>query len=157
MAPHRCLVIVDVQRAFDPPPAYLKKLERYSRPFPCRVFTRFINPAASPFQRFLKRRACAPGTAECQLLLPVRKGDLVLDKAGKYGLSQAQIRKLKRRGIRKVVVCGLDTDACVLGVMFSLFDGGIECHLKPQMCRSSTGLHSAALDIATEQFKPLKS
>lgn len=75
-----------------------------------------------------------------------------MDKVGKYGLTRAQLLRLKRRGIRCVTVCGLDTDACVLAVMFSLFDAGIECHLKESMCWSSSGLHKPALAIVREQF-----
>ena len=144
-------MIVDVQRAFDPPPAFVEKLRRYSRHFPCRVFTRYINPRGSMFRRVLKRKCCAPGSADTELLIAPSKGDLVFAKAT-YGLDPSLIRKLKRRKIRSIAVCGLDTDACVLGVMFSLFDAGIECHLKETMCWSSSGLHKAALAIAREQF-----
>jgi nicotinamidase-related amidase len=51
-----------------------------------------------------------------------------------------------------VVVCGVDTDACVLGVMFSLFDAGIVCHAKEDLCWSSTGLQQSGLKIIREQF-----
>lgn len=145
-------MIVDVQRAFEPPPPFLKKLERYSRRFPCRVFTRYINPAGSMFRRLLKQKCCGPGTSDTELLLSPAEGDLVLDKIGKYGLTQGQLSQLKRRRIRSVTVCGLDTDACVLGVMFALFDAGIECHLKEDMCWSSSGLHKPAMAIIREQF-----
>ena len=147
MNPHRALMIVDVQRAFEPPPAFLKKLARYSRRFPCCVYTRYVNPAGSLFRTVLKQKCCAPGSADVELLLTPRPSDLVLDKVAKYGLTPAQIGKLKRRGIRCMTVCGLDTDACVLAVMFSLFDGGIECQLKEKMCCSSSGLHPPTLAL----------
>lgn len=152
MDPHRALFIVDVQRAFAPPAAFLRKLERYSRRFPCRIFTRYVNPKGSVFRRLLKQKCCAPGTPDVELLLAPAPSDLVFDKVGKYGLTPAQIRALKRRRIRCVTVCGLDTDACVLAVMFSLFDAGIECHLKEDMCWSSSGLHRPAMAIIREQF-----
>lgn len=152
MNPHRAVLIVDVQRAFAPPAAFLRKLERYSRRFPCRIFTRYVNPAGSVFRRFLKQKCCGPGTEDIQLLLTPQRGDLVLDKRGRYGLKTDQIRALKRRGISQLTVCGLDTDACVLAVMFSLFDEGIECHLKEDMCWSSSGLHRPAVKIIREQF-----
>jgi nicotinamidase-related amidase len=151
MAPHRALLIVDVQRAFEPPPRFVEKLRRYSRPFPCRVFTRYVNPRGSMFRRVLKQKCCAPGSEDTELLIEPSPGDIVLKKST-YGLSPAAIRVLKRRKIRCVTVCGLDTDACVLGVMFSLFDAGIECHLKEAMCWSSSGLHKPAMAIIREQF-----
>jgi nicotinamidase-related amidase len=151
MNPHRALMIVDVQAAFEPPPAFLKKLIRYSRRFPCRVFTRYTNPAGSMFRTVLKQKCCAPGSADTKLLIEPSPGDLVINKST-YGLKPADIRRLKRHGIRQLTVCGLDTDACVLGVMFSLFDAGIICHLKESMCWSSSGLHRPAVAIIREQF-----
>jgi nicotinamidase-related amidase len=152
MASPRALLIVDVQRAFNPPPSFVKKLTRYSGRFPCRIFTRYVNPPGSVFRRLLKQKSCPPGSSDVDLLIAPSKGDLVLNKIAKYGLSSAHIRLLKRRGIRRVTVCGLDTDACVLAVMFSLFDAGIECHLKEAMCWSSSGLHKPAVAIIRAQF-----
>lgn len=145
-------MIVDVQQAFQPPPEFIAKLDAYARRFPCRVFTRFVNPPGSMFRTVLKQESCAPGSADLALLLPPRKDDLILDKLGRYGLSEENLRLLHRRKIKKITVCGLDTDACVMGVMFSLFDAGIQCHLKEAMCWSSSGLHKAAMQIVRAQF-----
>jgi nicotinamidase-related amidase len=151
MSPHRALMIVDVQRAFRPPPRFIERLARYSRAFPCRVFTRYINPPGSMFRKVLKQRSCAPGTTDTLLLIEPGPGDLVIDKSS-YGLQPENIAELHRRKIRRITVCGLDTDACVLGVMFSLFDAGIECHLKEDLCWSSSGLHKPAVEIIRSQF-----
>lgn len=145
------LIIVDVQKAFPPPPAFVERLRKYARRFPRRIFTRFVNPAGSLFRTKLKRRACAPGTDDLELLIAPEKGDVVISKQG-YGLSAATIRKLKAMGVKRATVCGVDTDACVLGVMFSLFDAGIECRVHKDMCWSSSGLHNAAMKIIEEQF-----
>ena len=85
-------------------------------------------------------------------MLEPAPGDFVIDKAS-YGLKPADLRRLRRRKIKKITVCDLDTDACVLGVIFSLFDADIECHLKEDMCWSSSGLHKAALEIIRSQFR----
>jgi nicotinamidase-related amidase len=151
MNPHRAIMIVDVERAFNPPPKFLQKLQQYARRFPCRIFTQYINPTGSMFRRALKQKSCAPGTADTDLLIAPEPGDLVFKKPS-YGLSRDHIRQLRQRKIRRITVSGLDTDACVLGVMFSLFDAGIECHLKEDMCWSSSGLHKPALAIIREQF-----
>lgn len=152
MSPHRALLIVDVQRAFDPPAAFLRKLDRYARRFPCRIFTRYVNPKGSLFRKLLQQKCCLPGSPDTELLIAPEPRDLVFEKRARYGLSQGQLRRLKARRIRRITVCGLDTDACVLGVMFSLFDAGIECHLKEDMCWSSSGLHRPAVAIIREQF-----
>lgn len=151
MKSHRALMIVDVQRAFAPPLSFLEKVRRYARRFPCRVFTQYINPPGSMFRRVLKEKSCQPGTPDVDLLLVPEPDDLIFQKAS-YGLTRAHIRQLRARKIKEIVVCGLDTDACVLGVMFSLFDAGIECHLKEEMCWSSSGLHRPAMQIVRAQF-----
>src|SRR5215212_3274949 len=112
------LLIVDLQRAFEVPPQLIERIRRYAARFHCRVFTRFENPSGSLFRSALKQRCCAPGTPDTELFIAPSKGDLSLVKRG-YGLHPKDVRKLRARGIRRVTVCGIDTDACVLGVMFS--------------------------------------
>ena len=132
-------------------------MRRYARRFPRRIFTRFVNPRGSLFRTKLKRHSCLPGTEDLELLIAPANGDIVFSKQG-YGLSAAAIRRLKAMGIKRATVCGIDTDACVLGVMFSLFDAGIECRVKRDLCWSSSGLHREGMAIIEEQFPaPKKS
>jgi nicotinamidase-related amidase len=155
--PWGTLVVVDLQRAFDVPPELIEKTRRYSKRFHCRIFTRFENPPGSQFRQMLKQKCCAPGSEDTELLIAPSPGDLALVKRG-YGLSPRDIRRIQELGIRRVTVCGVDTDACVLGVMFSLFDAGIECRVKPDLCWSSSGrrLHQAAMTVLRQQFPPPK-
>ncbi len=69
-----------------------------------------------------------------------------------YSLNAAEVARLKKAGVTKALVCGADTDACVLGVVFTLFDAGIDCEVERDLCWSSTGLHEPALRIINEQF-----
>jgi nicotinamidase-related amidase len=145
------LIIVDLQCAFLVPPPLVERIKRYAKRFRRRVFTRFVNPPGSQFRKVLKMDCCAPGSMDTELLIHPEKNDLVLSKPS-YGLTAAQISRLKRLGVRKAIVCGVETDACVLAVMFSLFDGGIECRAEPALCWSSTGLHREGTKILTTQF-----
>ncbi len=145
------IVIVDLQRAFHPPPDLVERIRERSATFPLRVFTRFVNPPGSIIRRKLNRNSCAPGTPELDFFIQPGPGDLVLEKFG-YGLDPLAVRRLRESGLRRVLVCGGDTDACVLGVLFSLFDGGIDCSVDPSLCYSAVGLHEAALKIIAEQF-----
>jgi nicotinamidase-related amidase len=151
------LVIVDLQKAFPVPPKLVEQIRRYAARFHLRIFTRFENPTGSIFRRALQQKCCAPGSSDTELFINPSKGDLTIAKAG-YGLSPADIRRLRARGVRRVTVCGIDTDACVLGVMFSLFDAGIECRLNKDLCWSSSGarLHRAGVAIIEQQFPPPK-
>jgi nicotinamidase-related amidase len=145
------IVIVDLQQAFAVPAEVVRKIEARARDFSRRIFTQFVNPPGSLFRCKLQRYSCAPDSADCRLLITPAPGDVVLVKTG-YGLNAGQIRQLKELGLRKVLVCGVDTDACVLGVIFSLFDEGIDCSVDPELCWSSTGLQSPALAVIREQF-----
>jgi nicotinamidase-related amidase len=145
------IIVVDLQKAFPVPPTIVRQIEARARDFRLRVFTKFLNEPDSLFCRKLRRSSCLPGTAERELLLEPKPDDIVLDKRG-YGLTAEQIEKLRSAGIRKALVCGVDTDACVLGVVFTLFDAGIDCEVDPKLCWSSTGLQDEALTIVREQF-----
>lgn len=149
------VMIVDLQQAFPVPPAVVERIRRYAQRFERRVFTRFVNPPGSLFRRQLAQRCCHPGSVDTELLIAPQAGELVIDKAG-YGLSRAAIAQLRRRGIKRLTVCGIDTDACVLGVMFSLFDAHIPCRASARHCWSSTGLQYAGLQIIRTQFELLQ-
>lgn len=145
------IIIVDVQKDFPIPPELLDKIERRSREYPLRIFTQFLNHPDSLFRRKLQRTSCLPGTPGVELALPTTPRDIVLQKFG-YGLGPSQVRQVIDAGVHKALVCGVDTDACVLGVVFSLFDAGVDCEVDRTLCWSSTGLHEAALKIVQEQF-----
>jgi len=145
------IIVVDLQKAFPVPRDVIEKIDVRSREFPLRVFTKFLNEPDSLFCRKLRRSSCLPGTPERELYLEPRPTDIVLDKTG-YGLTSGQIDQLRGAGIEEALVCGVDTDACVLGVVFTLFDAGIDCEVDPELCWSSTGLHEPALKIVREQF-----
>lgn len=145
------IVIVDLQRAFHPPAGLVERIRERSAGFPRRVFTRFVNPPGSLIRRKLGRDSCAPGTHELDFFLPPAPEDIVLEKFG-YGLDPLAVRRLRESGLRRVLVCGGDTDACVLGVLFSLFDGGVDCSVDPSLCYSASGLHEPAMRIIAEQF-----
>ena len=115
------------------------------------MFTRFINPPGSLFRTVLKQKSSAPNSEDTELLIAPQPGDIVINKAS-YGLKSKDLKRLHRHGIKRITGCGLDTDACVLGTMFSLCDGKIECHLKESMCWSSSGLPKPALAIIRAQF-----
>ncbi len=142
---------MDVQAAFAIPPALVAAIEKYSQQFQRRVFTKFTNPKGSLFRTQLGMDSCAPGSPDTRLLIPPSEGDLVFAKAG-YGLSPFQLQKLRSAGIRQVEVCGVDTDACVMGVMFSLFDAKISCSVVEKLCWSAQDLHREAVQILQTQF-----
>lgn len=144
-------LVVDLQAEFDVPPDLVEKIVARGKEFPLRIFTKFVNPPGTLFREKMDQYACAPGDPRARLLIEPDKDDIVLEKTG-YGLGTAQIEQLRARSVTEVTVAGLDTDACVLGVMFSLWDHKIDCHIDPDLCWSSAGLHDSAVQIAFKQF-----
>lgn len=155
MAANEAFIVVDLQCAFPVPAKLVRAIRQQTRRFELCVFTRFENPAGSLFRKRMIMKRCPPGSPDTTLLIEPRQRDVVLSKQG-YGLSPRHIARLKRLGVKKAIVCGIDTDACVLGVMFSLFDAGIDCRVRSKLCWSSNGLHREALKIIETQFPPLK-
>lgn len=145
------IIIVDLQKAFPIPAELIDRIDARSRQFPRRVFTKFVNDTETLFYRKLKRTSCMRGLPETELVLETKPDDIVIEKRG-YGLDCDAVDRLKEAGIRKALVCGVDTDACVLGVVFSLFDAGIDCEVQRDLCWSSAGLQEPALKIVREQF-----
>lgn len=62
------------------------------------------------------------------------------------------MERIAGAAVRKALGCGVDSDACVLGVVFSLFDAGVDCEVLPELCWRSTGIHDAAMKIIREQL-----
>ena len=151
------IIIVDLQKAFDVPPKLVNQIDAYSRGFAKRIFTRFENPRGSLFRRKLNLHACAPGTRDTELWLEPEKNDMLIVKHG-YGLAPRAIARLRKLGVKRATVVGMDTDACVLAVMFSLFDAGITCRVHTDLCWSSSGLrlHRAGMTVIKQQFPPPK-
>lgn len=145
------IIIVDLQKAFPAPPKLVQRIEAYSRRFRRRIFTRFENPPGSLFRRALKQRCCRPGSHDTELWLEPARNDTVIVKRT-YGLEPRAVRRLRALNVTRATVVGIDTDACVLATMFSLFDAGIECRVHTDLCWSSSGLHRPAMQIIKAQF-----
>ncbi len=64
-------------------------------------------------------------------------------------MSPDLLQALQRDAITTVVVCGVDTDACVMATALGLFDAGFETLIVSDACASSGGqeYHEAAIKI----------
>lgn len=145
------LIIVDLQRGFKLSRALVTRIARRRQDpsFHLTVFTRFENPAGSLYRSELDYDEMVPGSTETELLLAPTKRDWVIIKET-YGLPAALIRRLRRNGITHVELCGVDTDACVLAAMFTLFDAGIVVRVDASL--TSGRLKRSARPIMLRQF-----
>lgn len=136
------LIVVDVQAGFisDYTRRCLPRIYELlcSGRFECVIATRFFNKEGSLFRSRIGWGRLS--TADEIALDPEveRYADVVIDKPT-YGAGQPLIDELERRGIRDVVLVGIDTDVCVLQNAAFLFDQGFRVSVDIAGCATNGG------------------
>lgn len=151
------LIIVDLQREFiGQNQDYISKVKDLAESWPNDqvYWMRYLNHPDSMFVRYLDWVE-AIETPETSLI----KWDgiehtHIIDHYG-YGIPQDELTVFKAKN-RGAVICGADTDACVMSTMFNLWDNDIKPTLLSDYCLSSGGkeYHELALKLMTRQFGP---
>ena len=111
------LLIVDVQSTFSPPEWLVDGLRRLSANIPTIASVELHDEQVTPFERQLGWHPAA----EDESLV---EADQVFVKHG-YGQSAEAIDYIRQLGVERVLVCGLQTETCVLAAGFALFDAGL--------------------------------
>ncbi len=146
-----CLVLIDVQNGFLSPrtkqiPKRIKALiERSS--FDYIVATRFVNTMGSPYVNLLGWTGLMERAEQALHDVIVNYADRVFTKNGYTCFTPAFIRFVRENKIERLVVCGIDTDCCVLKSAIDAFERGIRCDVVCDCCASNGGKksHNAAL------------
>ena len=133
------LLIVDVQSTFSPPEWLVDGLRRLSANIPTVASVELHDEQVTPFERQLGWHPAA----EDESLV---EADQVFVKHG-YGLSAEAIEYIRQLGVERVLVCGLQTETCVLAAGFALFDAGLTPTLVTDMTVGSSLDRSAKLGI----------
>ena len=107
------LLIVDVQSTFSPPEWLVDGLRRLSANIPTVASVELHDERVTPFARQLGWHPAA----EDESLV---EADQVFVKHG-YGQSAEAIAHIRQMGVERVLVCGLQTETCVLAAGFALF------------------------------------
>lgn len=161
------LIIVDLQRGFVTPQTRhaVPAIRSLGRAWPASapvVMSRFHNRPGGSFESLLHwfKLRDEPDT----LLVPEldevagRDATMVVDKQG-YTAFTDEVRKLAAdHEVSDVVVCGLDTDTCVLKTAVDVFEAGLRPWLAHDCCASNggrrehdRGVHLARRFIGTQQ------
>ncbi|MCW2271919.1 isochorismatase family protein [Pseudomonas sp. JUb96] len=111
------LLIVDVQSTFSPPEWLVDGVRALSARMPAVASVELHDEQITPFE---KQLGWHPAAEDESLV----EADQVFIKHG-YGQSAEAIAYLKQLGVERVLVCGIQTETCVLAAGFALFDAGL--------------------------------
>lgn len=113
----QALLIIDVQPSFPVPAEIVAEIRALSAVLPSVTTVERHDESITPFERQLGWK---PGPAD-ESLVPA---DRVFVKHG-YLPPAAAIDYLRELRVDRVLVCGTQTDTCVLAAGFALFDAGL--------------------------------
>lgn len=148
-------MVVDMQKGFmnENNNFLIDKINEYlkNNNFDYIFYTKFNNNNASLFSKLLNWNEMISSEAQ-ELAVDFHSKAIIFEKDG-YGLTKNQIDTLKKMNIAEIEICGTDIDACVLSIMFNLFDAGIKPILLKDLTGSSTkDMMPPALKIIKNQF-----
>lgn len=133
------LLIVDVQSTFSPPEWLVDRTRAFSARLPAIATIELHNEQATPFHRQLGWHPAAQD--HCLV-----EADQVFVKHG-YGPTAQLIEHIKGMAVDRVLVCGLQTETCVLAAGFALFDAGLSPTLVTDLTVGSSLDRSGQLGI----------
>ncbi|HEY1073116.1 cysteine hydrolase family protein [Brevundimonas sp.] len=110
-------MVIDAQPSFSPPPWLVQGIERLIGTMPSVATVERHDQAVTPFQRQL---GWTPDPDDHSLIA----ADIIHVKHG-YAPTPATVAHLKALNPERVLVCGIQTDTCVLTAGFALFDAGL--------------------------------
>jgi len=146
------LLIVDMQQAFFPPQRLVAGIQAEIPKAEVVVATQWLNTPTSPWVTRMGYEGAMRETEAANLALHLPARATVLPRT-RYGLAEAELAQLRQPDV-VWEMCGVETDACVMAVAFSLWDAEIPFRVLSQLCWTSAGdaWHYQALAMMRRQF-----
>lgn len=153
------LLVIDVQECFleNAPKDLPEKIIKHYRSvtYDHIIFTRFINKPGSNFVKSLKWTKCAD-TSDAKLPAIFDQyfnKDNVFTKSTYSALKNPKLHEfLQSHSVERLVLCGIDSDACVLATAFEAFDLGYHVKIDYGLSYSSNDLQKASEQIANKSI-----
>ena len=146
------LLVVDLQKGFYPTQDLIDAIDLERQHHAVTVFTKFNNSPKSIFRTHLNWHGFSEEDDATTLVLDP-ESSIVITKYG-YGLTSEHIGMLKAFQCDGWEIAGVDSDSSILACGFSLWDGGIPCVVRRDLCESSMDLHIEAMKISCRNFLP---
>lgn len=140
------LVIVDVQKGFiNEHTSHVVPLVESAQEdslYSLICATQFVNSPSSPYVRWMSWARFQPENAyDIDLAFNLKKDAHTFQKQTYYAPSEL-FDVFDEKEIRKVHICGIDTNMCVFATAIQLFDGGVfEPFVLTNLCASHSGEH----------------
>ena len=112
------LLIIDVQPSFNPPQSLVDGIASLIGRMPSVASVERHDESVTPFQRQL---GWQPAAHDQSLVA----ADRIFIKHG-YAPTAEMLDYLRQLNPERVLVCGIQTDTCVLAAGFALFDAGLQ-------------------------------
>ncbi len=151
------LLVVDVQNGFvtndtaHAVPIIASLTDRWLRLGGKLAFTRYRNYPGSEFERLMDWRALygSPDTDLVEELAPYSRTAQVIDKRTYSSLTRELLQTIHRSRVTDLIVCGIDSDLCVLATVFEAFDYGLTPWVVTDASASTGGsqAHDAGLFV----------
>jgi nicotinamidase-related amidase len=157
----RALIVVDVNNCFmqDAPPDFARRITAHieEENYDALAFPVFLNRPDSNFTKSLNWTKCS-NAEDAELPDELQKyadEDNTFQRATYSSFSETALQDfLKSREVDEVVLCGIDTDACVLATAFSAFDLGYRTNVNFDLTFSTNDLEEAAQAIIKKSILP---
>ncbi|MEC6743329.1 cysteine hydrolase family protein [Pseudomonas qingdaonensis] len=134
------LLIIDVQPSFNPPQWLVDGIASLIGRMPSVASVERHDESVTPFQRQLGWQPAAHD----QSLVPA---DRIFIKHG-YAPTAEMLDYLRQLNPERVLVCGIQTDTCVLAAGFALFDAGLQPTLISDLTVGSSLDRSGQLGVS---------
>lgn len=148
---HQVLLIIDVQPCFNPPQWLVDGINTLLGHLPSVATVERHDESVTPFARQL---GWQPAPNDHSLIA----ADRIFIKHG-YAPTPETVAYLKSLAPERVLVCGIQTDTCVLAAGFALFDAGLQPTLISDLTVGSSLDRSGQLgvDVWRHHFKHVLS
>ena len=144
------LLVIDVQNDFvnENTKEYVDKIQKLvnSNDYENIAFTKFINSKDSLWYKKLNYEGCL--TKEGQNIVIDTKNHKVFEKTIYSAFNEELKQYIRDSGIKKIYLCGFDTDACVQKTAIDLFENEYDVYVLKDYCMTNLGieLHNVIID-----------
>jgi nicotinamidase-related amidase len=153
------LIVIDVQKGFinEQTREMPRKIAEHisAGQYDLVVFTKFVNKPGSNFERILRWKKVynSPDTDLAEELKGL-EGKVIEKPTYSAFKSPSLIKLLSKGDFDKLYLCGLDTDACVLGSAFDAFDLGYNFEVITELTDNmkEDKFHIAGLNIINKNL-----